>query len=40
VTPTPLVALALDFGTWQRLDRQELDDAAAAELMTGVLQSR
>jgi len=35
-----LVALALDFGTWQRLDRQGLDDAAAAELMTGVLQSR
>ncbi len=35
-----LVALVLDFGTWQRLDRQGLDDAAAAELMTGVLQSR
>jgi len=35
-----LVALALDFGTWQRLDRQGLDDAAAAELMTGIVQSR
>ena len=31
-----LVALALDFWTWQRLDREGLDDAAAAELMTGV----
>ena len=30
----PLVALALDFWTWQRLDREGLDDAAAAELMT------
>jgi AcrR family transcriptional regulator len=29
-----LVALALDFWTWQRLDREGLDDAAAAELMT------
>jgi AcrR family transcriptional regulator len=29
----PLVALALDFWTWQRLDREGLDDAAAAELM-------
>jgi hypothetical protein len=35
-----LVALALDFGTWQRLDGQGLDDGAAAELMTGVVQSR
>ena len=35
-----LLALALDFGTWQKLARQGLDDAAAAELMTGVLQSR
>ncbi len=35
-----LVALALDFWTWQRLDRQGLDDAAAAELMAGVVQSR
>jgi hypothetical protein len=35
-----LIALALDFGTWQKLDREGLDDAAAAELMTGVLQSR
>ena len=29
-----LVALALEFWTWQRLDREGLDDAAAAELMT------
>jgi AcrR family transcriptional regulator len=29
-----LVALALDFWTWQRLDREGLDDAAAAALMT------
>jgi AcrR family transcriptional regulator len=28
-----LVALALDFWTWQRLTREGLDDAAAAELM-------
>ncbi len=28
-----LVALALDFWTWQRLDREGLDDDAAAELM-------
>jgi AcrR family transcriptional regulator len=33
-----LVALALDFWTWQRLDHQGLDDAAAAELMTGVVR--
>lgn len=32
-----LVALALDFWTWQRLDREGLDDAAAAALMTGVV---
>jgi AcrR family transcriptional regulator len=32
-----LVALALDFWTWQRLDREGLDDAAAAELMTGAV---
>jgi AcrR family transcriptional regulator len=31
-----LVALALDFWTWQRLDREGLDDAAAAELMARV----
>jgi AcrR family transcriptional regulator len=30
----PLVAVALDFWTWQRLDREGLDDAAAAALMT------
>jgi AcrR family transcriptional regulator len=29
-----LVALALDFWTWHRLDREGLDDAAAAALMT------
>ena len=28
-----LVALALEFWTWQRLDREGLDDAEAAELM-------
>jgi AcrR family transcriptional regulator len=33
-----LVALALDFWTWQRLDREGLDDAAAAELMTAVVR--
>ena len=33
-----LVALALDFWTWQRLDREGLDDAAAAELMTDVVR--
>lgn len=33
-----LVALALDFWTWQRLDREGLDDAAAAELMSGVVR--
>jgi AcrR family transcriptional regulator len=32
-----LVALALDFWTWQRLDREGLDDAAAAELMARVV---
>ena len=32
-----LVALALDFWTWRRLDREGLDDAAAAGLMTGVV---
>jgi AcrR family transcriptional regulator len=29
----PFVALALDFWTWQRLDREGLDDDAAAALM-------
>ena len=33
-----LVALALDFWTWQRLDRQGLDDDDAAELMAGVVR--
>jgi AcrR family transcriptional regulator len=32
-----LARLALDFGTWQRLDRDGLDDAAAAELMAAVV---
>jgi AcrR family transcriptional regulator len=32
-----LVALALDFWTWQRLDREGLDDAAAAALMTSAV---
>jgi AcrR family transcriptional regulator len=32
-----LVALALDFWTWQRLNGVGLDDAVAAELMTGVV---
>ncbi len=31
-----LVAVALDFWTWQRLDREGLDDSAAAALMAGV----
>ena len=31
-----LVALALDFWTWDRLDREGLDDADAAALMAGV----
>jgi AcrR family transcriptional regulator len=33
----PLIALALDFWTWQRLDREGLDDAAAAAAMTGAI---
>ena len=32
-----LVAVALDFWTWQRLDREGLDDAAAADLMTSAV---
>ena len=32
-----LVAVALDFWTWQRLDREGLDDAAAAALMAGAV---
>ena len=35
-----LVALALDFWTWQRLDRQGLDDAAAAALMTAAIAKK
>jgi AcrR family transcriptional regulator len=33
-----LVALALDFWTWQRLAREGLDDDAAAELMAAVVR--
>lgn len=33
-----LIALALDFWTWQRLAREGLDDEAAAELMAGVVR--
>src|SRR5204863_1212543 len=32
-----LTRLALDFWTWQRLDREGLDDAAAAELMAAAV---
>jgi hypothetical protein len=32
-----LLALALDFWTWERLDREGLDDAAAAALMAAVV---
>ena len=32
----PLVALALDFWTWDRLARKGLDDAATAWLMADV----
>jgi AcrR family transcriptional regulator len=35
--PRPLVALALDFWTWQRLTGEGLDDDAAAALMAGVV---
>jgi hypothetical protein len=34
-----LVALALDFWTWRRLDREGLGDAAAPELMAGMVSS-
>jgi AcrR family transcriptional regulator len=34
-----VVALALDFSTWQRLKREGLDDAAAAELMADLIAS-
>jgi AcrR family transcriptional regulator len=37
----PLIALALDFWTWQRLASEGLDDTSAAELMAeAVLRSR
>lgn len=32
-----VLALALDFWTWQRLTREGLDDAAAADLMAGLV---
>jgi AcrR family transcriptional regulator len=35
-----LLALAIDFWTWQRLDREGLDDGAAADLMTEVIAAR
>jgi AcrR family transcriptional regulator len=35
-----LVALALDFWTWQRLDREGLDDDAAAALMASAVRNR
>jgi len=35
-----IVALALDFWSWQRLDREGLDDAAAAVLMTELVAAR
>jgi hypothetical protein len=35
-----LVALALEFWTWQRLDRQGLDDAAAAALTTAAIERK
>jgi AcrR family transcriptional regulator len=35
-----LIALALEFWTWQRLDREGLDDAAAAAVMTAVVDGR
>jgi AcrR family transcriptional regulator len=34
------VALALDFWTWHRLDREGLDDAAAADLMVSAASRR
>ena len=36
----PLVALALSFWTWDRMDREGLDDAAAAELMAASAAER
>jgi AcrR family transcriptional regulator len=32
-----VIRLALDFWTWRRLDREGLDDAAAADLMAGLV---
>ncbi len=36
----PVVALALDFWTWSRLDREGLDDEAAAALMARLALER
>jgi AcrR family transcriptional regulator len=38
VEARPLAALALDFWTWRRLDREGLDDVAAAALMADVVR--
>ena len=35
-----LVALALDFGSWQRLNREGLDDPGAAELMSSAVAAQ
>jgi AcrR family transcriptional regulator len=35
-----LIALAVDFGTWRRLDREGLGDDAAADLMTEAIAGR
>jgi hypothetical protein len=35
----PLIAVALDFWTWQRLDREGLDDEQAAELMAATIRA-
>jgi hypothetical protein len=35
-----VVALALDFWTWNRLDREGLDDEAAAALMASLALER
>lgn len=34
-----LIAVALDFWTWERLDAEGLDDAAAADLMTAAVRA-
>ena len=37
--PRALVAVAIDFWTWRRLDAEGLDDAAAAALMAAAIRS-